>query len=368
MENKTQFNGILNLGVEVNKPLIIAGPCSAETEEQVLATAHALDENRVNLFRAGIWKPRTRPNSFEGVGAKGLAWLKRVKQETSIPVTTEVANVKHVYEALKAGIDVLWIGARTSANPFAMQEIAESLRGVDVPVLVKNPVNPDLSLWIGAIERLYKAGIRQIGAIHRGFSFYGKSEYRNIPHWQIAIDLKQELPEIPLINDPSHITGNASMVASVAQRAMDLNFDGLMIETHINPAEAWSDAKQQITPQELNNLLDNLVGRKTGVNSAKFNENLEELRAKIDMLDDELMKILSSRMELVEKIGEWKKRKNVSIYQASRFKQIIDKAVEKGQKYGLSDDFVRLLFKAIHEESIAKQTRIFEKEEQLMEK
>ncbi len=357
--------GILPLkewGLNTDRPLVIAGPCSAETEEQVMKTAKLLDSSKVHLFRAGIWKPRTRPNSFEGVGSVGLEWLKRVKAETGLKVITEVANVKHVYEALKAGVDVLWIGARTSVNPFAVQEIADALKGVDVPVFVKNPINPDLELWIGAIERIRQAGIAKVGAIHRGFSSYGKSKYRNIPHWQIAIDLKRRIPEIAMINDPSHITGNAAMITSVSQKAMDVNFDGLMIETHSNPKEAWSDAKQQITPQELHELLDNLVLRTVDVEEAAQQDTLEELRAKIDVFDNELLEVLSGRMDVVDKIGVWKKRNNITIYQASRFEQIIESAINKAVKYGLGADFMENILKAIHEESISRQTSILNEE------
>ncbi len=349
-------------GLNNDRPLLIAGPCSAETEEQVLQTARELDKSLVHVFRAGIWKPRTRPNSFEGVGSVGLEWLKRVKEETGLKVATEVANVKHVYEALKAGVDVLWIGARTSANPFAVQEIADALKGVDVPVFVKNPVNPDLELWIGAIERICQAGIAKVGAIHRGFSSYGKSKYRNIPHWQIAIDLKRRIPDIALINDPSHITGNASMIASVSQKAMDVNFDGLMIETHCNPHEAWSDAKQQITPSELHELVNNLVLRSPEALVLHAGDTLEELRAKIDVFDNELMEILTGRMQVVEKIGMWKKQNNVTIYQASRFEQILRSVAAKAQKFGLKPEFVENIFKAIHEESISRQTAILNDE------
>ncbi len=345
-------------GLNKNRPLIIAGPCSAETEEQVMTTAKQLKSSKVHLFRAGIWKPRTRPNSFEGVGSIGLEWLKRVKTETGMKTCVEVANIKHVYEALKAGIDALWIGARTTANPFAVQEIADALQGIKIPVFVKNPVNPDLELWIGAIERLSKAGIDQIGAIHRGFSFYGKSKYRNTPHWQIALDLKRRIPNIPLINDPSHITGNAALVSSMAQKALDLNFDGLMIESHINPQQAWSDAKQQITPKDLLKLVDNIVIRNSETENVECQDTLEELRAKIDVLDNDLLEILVARMDNVEKIGEWKKKNNISIYQATRFDEILASTAQKGNKYGLSVKFIENIFKTIHEESINKQTKI----------
>lgn len=338
---------------------VIAGPCSAETPDQVMSTAMAMDVGKVDLFRAGIWKPRTRPASFEGVGTEGLQWLKQVRDRTGMRITTEVANVKHVYEALKAGVDVLWIGARTTANPFAVQEIADALRGVDIPVLVKNPVSPDLNLWIGAIERLYKAGVRLIGAVHRGFSFYGKSKYRNTPHWQIALDLKREMLDILMVNDPSHISGRSDLVPWVAQKAMDLNFDGLMIEVHINPPQAWSDAKQQLTPQEFNNMIDSLIIRKEDLpDDNQCVETLEELRDQIDLLDNELINIVANRMEVVKKIGEWKKKNNVSVYQSSRFEKILDYVRDKARQYNLSERFIETVFKAIHEESINKQSKI----------
>jgi chorismate mutase len=345
-------------GLNTQRPLVMAGPCSAETEEQVLKIASQLDKTKVNVYRAGIWKPRTRPNSFEGVGSVGLRWLQLVKQEYGLKTATEVANVKHVYEALKAGIDVIWIGARTSANPFAVQEIADSLRGVDIPVFVKNPVNPDLELWIGAIERIHQAGISRVGAIHRGFSSYDKSKYRNTPHWQIAIDLKRKLPQVPLINDPSHITGNADLIEVVSQKAMDLNFDGLMIETHCNPPKAWSDAKQQITPFRLHEILNNLVLRKEYIDGSLMDDTLEELRAKIDYLDNELLEVLLHRMDIVAKIGEWKKQHGISIYQSARFESIMDAARLKSMNIGLKEDFAEIIFKSIHEESISIQTAI----------
>jgi chorismate mutase len=340
------------------RPFVIAGPCSAETEEQVMDIAAQLDKTKVHLYRAGIWKPRTRPNSFEGVGSVGLKWLQLVKQEYGLKTSTEVANVKHVYEALKAGIDVLWIGARTTTNPFAVQEIADALQGVDIPVLVKNPVNPDLELWIGAIERMHQAGIRRLGAIHRGFSSYGKSKYRNDPHWQIAIDFKRRMPGVPLINDPSHITGNASLIEMVAQKAMDLNFDGLMIETHNNPPKAWSDAKQQITPFELHEIINRLVIRHESLDATILPDTLEELRTKIDQFDNDLIETLVHRMDVVSKIGEWKKENNVSIYQSGRFEDILKSVHQKANEMGMSEDFAEIIFKAIHEESISIQTAI----------
>ncbi len=345
------------------KPLIIAGPCSAETEEQTMETARLIKETgKATIFRAGIWKPRTRPNSFEGIGVTGLKWLKQVKQEYGLAVGTEVATEKHVYEALKYGVDVLWIGARTAVNPFAVQEVADALQGVDVTVLVKNPINPDLDLWIGAIERIHQAGITKIGAIHRGFSSYEKTAYRNLPNWQMPIELRRRIPEIPLICDPSHIGGDTIYLYEISQKAMDLNYDGLMIETHINPAKAWSDAKQQITPNELTELLSRLILRLPVSNDSKFLDILGELRSRIDIFDDQLMDILEQRMKVAETIGKYKKENNITILQTSRWDQIIRKAIEKGDKKGLSADFIDKLFKAIHQESINHQTKVMNEE------
>ncbi len=344
------------------RPIIIAGPCSAETEEQVLSTAHLLSGRGIKIFRAGIWKPRTRPNTFSGVGERGLPWLRRVKQETGMMTTTEVASARHVYEALKYGIDILWIGARTTANPFLMQEIADALQGVDLPVMIKNPINPDLDLWIGAIERIYNAGIRRIAAIHRGFSTYGQSIYRNEPNWQIALDLKAQLPNIMLINDPSHIAGRRDLLQSVAQKAMDLSFDGLMIEAHITPEQAWSDAHQQITPDQLMELLSNLQLRKAQAQDRLLEEELVKLRAQIDVFDSLLMEILSDRMNVVRRIGELKKRYNMTIFQEKRWQQIILRAQQVAGEKGFSSSFVEKLFKLIHQESIGQQTLIMNKE------
>lgn len=342
-----------------NRPLVIAGPCSAESEKQVMETAIGLKETgKVDIYRAGIWKPRTRPNTFEGVGSKGLAWLKKVKQETGLPLTVEVANTRHVYEALKFGVDILWIGARTSANPFAVQEIANAMKGADVGVLIKNPVNPDLELWVGAIERISDAGISKIGLVHRGFSTYEKTLYRNLPQWQIPIEMKSRLPEIPMINDPSHIGGAVELLQHISQKAMDLNYDGLMIESHCNPKEALSDARQQITPRELGALLDNLVLRDPQPHDESQLNVLEELRQKIDWLDDQLLDIIENRMQIVKSIGEYKKRNNISVLQNSRWEDIIYKSIEKGAKKGLSREFINNAFKAIHQESINHQMEI----------
>ena len=349
------------LGVP-KKHIIIAGPCSAETEEQVMETARQLATQNIDLFRAGIWKPRTRPNSFEGVGTVGLKWLRKVKEETGLKVTTEVANTQHVFQALKHDVDVLWLGARTTVNPFSVQEIADALEGVDKPVMIKNPINPDLSLWIGAIERIYKAGIKKIAVIHRGFSSYGETKFRNVPRWQIPIELKRRFPELLLICDNSHICGRRDTLAEVAQQAMDLNFDGLMTETHITPDEAWSDAKQQITPVVFNELTDNLILRDENSDDIVFKENLGNLRKQIDELDEELFNLLGNRMKLAEAIGEYKKKNNISILQTSRWNEILENAVGEGFKRGLSKEFTTKLLHAIHQESIAHQVDVMNRE------
>ncbi len=344
------------------RPLIIAGPCSAESEEQIMTTARQLKDMNVSLFRAGIWKPRTRPNSFEGVGSIGLEWLKTVQKELNMKVSTEVANVKHVYEALRYGVDVIWIGARTSANPFAMQEIADALKGVDIPVFIKNPVNPDVELWIGAIERIMGAGITKVGAIHRGFSTFDKTRYRNTPQWQLPIELRQKMPNIPMICDPSHIAGRRDILQEISQKALDLNFDGLIIETHCNPDKAWSDAKQQVTPSDLNKLIGNLVLRHRVSDNNSFIETLEDLRVQIDKYDDELLNIIEERMKVAETIGKFKKENNITILQPDRWQEILNKTLQKGENRDLSIDFINTLFKAIHQESINKQTKIMNEE------
>lgn len=362
MNKEIEIEPIASWGVDPTRPLMIAGPCSAEAEEQMLTTAHALKDLGVQIFRAGIWKPRTRPNTFEGVGSVGLKWMKLVKQETGLLTATEVANVKHVYEALKAGIDILWIGARTSANPFAVQEIADALQGVDIPVLVKNPVNPDLELWIGAIERISGAGITKLGAIHRGFSTFEKTKYRNIPQWQIPIELHQRMPNLPIICDPSHISGRADLVFEVAQKAMDLGHDGLIIESHPNPKMALSDGKQQLTPDQLGELMRHLVIRNEKIDNPMYKESLDELRAKIDVIDDDLLALIEKRMDIVKLIGKNKKDNNVRILQTDRWTQVLDEAKKKAEPMGLSDEFVETLFKAIHQESINIQTKILNEE------
>lgn len=341
-------------GLDGKRPLVMAGPCSAETEEQVMATAKQLSANGVKIYRAGIWKPRTRPNMFEGVGKKGLPWLTAVKKETGMFVSTEVATAKHVYEALKHNIDVLWIGARTSANPFAVQEIADALQGVDIPVLVKNPVNPDVQLWIGALERINHAGITRLAAIHRGFSASDKSIYRNVPQWHIPIELRRLERDLPIISDPSHIGGKRNLILPIAQQAMDLNFDGLIIESHICPEKALSDAAQQVTPESLKDILSKLILRDV----KKSTEDLSSLRRLIDDLDDSLLETFSKRMRVSREIGTYKKEHNMTILQTTRYDEIIQKRVEQGEGMDLSNDFMTKVLKAIHEESVRHQVKI----------
>ncbi len=341
------------------RPLIISGPCSAETEEQVMQTAIRLAAtNKVDVMRAGIWKPRTRPGSFEGIGTKGLPWLQQARKVTGIPVAVEVATSKQAEDALHFGVDVLWIGARTTVNPFSVQDVADALRGVDVPVLIKNPINPDIELWIGAAERVAKAGIKTIGLIHRGFSSYGNTEYRNAPMWHLAIEMKRRYPEMMMINDPSHICGRRDILQDVAQTAMDLDFDGLIIESHIDPDMAWSDAKQQITPERLGEMLDSIRWRKEDIASEEYHANLEKLRQQINHLDDELMQIISQRMKAAEKIGQYKKDNNITILQTNRWNEILDRAFKSGEKLGLSKEFITKYFDAMHMESINHQNRI----------
>ncbi|MDF2190046.1 chorismate mutase [Paraflavitalea sp. CAU 1676] len=341
------------------RPLIISGPCSAETEEQVLETAQRLaNTGKVDLLRAGIWKPRTRPGSFEGIGTKGLPWMQKARQLTGLPVTVEVATGKQVEDALHFDVDVLWIGARTTVNPFSVQEVADALRGVDVPVLIKNPINPDLELWIGAVERVAKAGIKNIGLIHRGFSAYGNTEYRNAPMWHLAIEMKRRNPGMLMINDPSHICGRRDILQEVAQKAIDLDMDGLIIESHIDPDNAWSDAKQQITPEKLAEMLDSITWRKEDSPSEEFHVALEKLRQQINHLDDELMQILGQRMKIAEKIGEYKKNNDITILQTNRWNEILDRAFKKGDKLGLSKEFITKYFDAVHMESINHQNKI----------
>ncbi len=341
------------------RPLIISGPCSAETEEQVMATATQLAATgKVDVLRAGIWKPRTRPGSFEGIGTKGLPWLQAAKKATGLPVAVEVATAKQVEDALHFDVDILWLGARTTVNPFSVQEIADALRGVDVPVLIKNPLNPDLELWLGAVERVAKAGIQQIGLIHRGFSSYGNTEYRNAPMWHLAIEMKRRNPQLMMINDPSHICGRRDNLMDVAQKAIDLDFDGLIIESHIDPDTAWSDAKQQVTPARLGEMISSIKWRTEDVNSEELHANLEKLRQQINQLDDELMQILSARIKVAEKIGQYKKDNNITILQTNRWNEILERAFKQGEKLGLSNEFVTKYFDAVHMESINHQNKI----------
>lgn len=341
-----------------NQPLIIAGPCSAETEEQVLKIAHSLKDSNISFFRAGIWKPRTRPGGFEGVGELGLKWLKKVKEETNLKTATEVANRDHVRLALENDIDLLWIGARTTVSPFIIQEIADELKDTDKIVLVKNPVNPDLALWIGALERLQRANIKNLGAIHRGFSTYGKTKYRNIPEWQIAIDLKNHFHSLPIICDPSHIAGDRELITEISQTAFDLNFNGLMIETHCNPDNAWSDAAQQITPHRLQEILSELIVRCPNLSESDFQNQLSALRSQIDLLDIQLLDLLKNRMNIATQIGGLKKEKNISVLQNERWNEVLENMVQKGRERELSEDFIVKLFKIIHQESIDKQEKI----------
>lgn len=347
---------------DMTKPIVTAGPCSAESEQQLFETAKALKAAGIEVLRAGIWKPRTRPNCFEGVGSEGLQWMQRVQRELGMKISTEVANVKHVYEALKTGVDMLWIGARTSANPFAMQEIADALKGTDIPVLVKNPVNPDVELWIGALERLNMAGLKKIGVIHRGFSTYGKSKYRNVPQWQLPIEVKRRFPEMLMICDPSHISGKREYIQEVAQQAMDLGFDGLIVESHICPEIALSDAAQQVTPMSLAEILKKLVIRDVDSENVEYKENIDELRAKIDMIDNDLLDLLANRMKVSDEIGVYKKQNNITILQPGRWDEILAKVFEKGKLKGLDNEFLEKIFKAIHQASIDRQTKIMNQE------
>lgn len=344
----------LNLPSDNEKLTVIAGPCSAETEEQVIETARQLAYKGCHIFRAGVWKPRTKPGGFEGNGEAALPWLKRVKEETSMLTSTEVATPEHVELALKYDIDILWVGARTSANPFAMQAIADSLQGVDIPVLVKNPVNPDLELWIGAMERINQAGVKRIAAIHRGFSSYDKKIYRNLPMWQIPIELRRRIPELPIFCDPSHIGGRRELIAPLCQQAMDLGFDGLIIECHCDPDKAWSDAKQQITPDILDYILGLLVIRDQSVTT----EGISALRKQIDDLDNQLMELLSKRMRVCREIGHYKKEHNMTVLQTSRYNEILNKRGAQGSLCGMDPNFIKTIFEAVHEESVRQQIEI----------
>lgn len=344
-----------------SRPFIIAGPCSAETEEQVMTTARELVDKNINVFRAGIWKPRTRPNSFEGVGKKGLRWLKTVKEEFGLPVATEVANEKHVEQALQYGIDILWIGARTSVNPFAVQEIADALKGSDVIIFVKNPVNPDVDLWTGSIERLINVGLEHVGAIHRGFSIFEKTSYRNQPNWQIPIELKRRFPDIAILCDPCHISGDRQYLQELSQKAMDLNFDGLMIETHPDPINAWSDSLQQVTPDDFKKLITSLVIRNSLPNDPKLLDLLNEFRKQIDIFDDALIDLLEERMKVVEEIASYKKEHNITVLQRPRWDEILQNSLQRGKNKGLSTELIETIFRAIHIASINKQVDFLNK-------
>jgi chorismate mutase len=351
-----ELESILLPGIKEQRPLIIAGPCSAETEEQVMTTARELANKGFKIYRAGIWKPRTKPGGFEGIGTSGLSWLQQVKKETGMYVATEVATKNHVVEAVEYGVDILWIGARTSVNPFAVQEIADALKltGFKGPVLIKNPVNPDLELWIGAIERIYNAGIRKIAAVHRGFSSYDKKMYRNLPQWHIPIELKRQIPNLPLLSDPSHIGGKRELIASLSQQAMDLNYDGLMIEAHCNPDKAWSDKDQQINPDILSYVLNLLVIRDT----KQTTESLTELRQQIDQIDDELLTILAKRMRISREIGQYKKEHNMPVLQTVRYDEILDRRVNGAKEMGMDGAFMKTILEAVHEESIRQQIEV----------
>lgn len=357
MENKKELRGWLN-EFNLNHPLVIAGPCSAETEAQVLEIAHQLKDSDVSVLRAGIWKPRTRPGNFEGVGALGLKWLQKAKQETGLKITTEVANANHVDLALKHDVDILWIGARTTVSPFIVQDIAEALKGTDKTVLIKNPVNPDLSLWLGAVERFYTSDVKNLGVIHRGFSTYEKTRYRNNPEWQIAIDLQQRFPDLPLILDPSHIAGRRDIIFDLCQTGLDLNYDGLMVETHHTPDKAWSDAAQQITPERLKEIMIELTIRKEEGVEVEYKNKLNTLRTQIDVIDHQLIETLGKRMKVADEIGSLKKERNVAILQTKRWNEILGKMILEGEQHQLSEEFILRVFKAVHQESINHQERI----------
>lgn len=343
----------------INYQLIIAGPCSAETEEQVLETCIRLAATKkVNILRAGIWKPRTKPGSFEGIGSKALPWLQEAKKQTGLPIAVEVATAQHVEEAMRYNVDLLWIGARTTANPFSVQAIADALKGITVPVFIKNPINPDIELWMGAVQRIAQAGIQQIGLIHRGFSIYGNTEYRNAPVWSLAIEMKRRLPEMLMLCDPSHIAGKRKTLQTIAQQAIDLNMNGLMIETHIDPDNAWSDAQQQITPEAFLQLINQLQWRSALSNEQNFIDALQKLREQIDYIDDELLMLLSQRMQIADKIGAYKKENNVAILQTQRWTDILERAYQKADTLGLNKEFITQYFEAVHMESIQHQTKM----------
>lgn len=344
----------LHLPSDNERPIVMAGPCSAETEAQVMQTAQALARKGCHIFRAGLWKPRTKPGGFEGQGQKALPWMQRVKKETGMLIATEVATPQHVELCLKHSIDVLWIGARTTANPFAMQALADSLHGVDIPVLVKNPVNPDLELWIGSMERINRAGIRRLGAIHRGFSSYGGKIYRNSPMWQIPLELRRRIPALPILCDPSHIGGRRELIAPLCQQAMDLGFDGLIVETHHTPDQAWSDAQQQVTPDRLDVILSHLVVR----DKQQTVEAIDQLRRQIDDLDNQLIELLSNRMRICREIGQYKREHNITVFQASRYNEILEKRGAQATRCDMSAEFVATVFENVHQESVRQQMKI----------
>lgn len=347
----------LNLPSDSKRPFVIAGPCSAETEEQVMTTAKQLAIKGCHIFRAGVWKPRTKPGGFEGHGEPALKWMAEVKKETGMLIGTEVATPEHVELAMKYGIDILWIGARTSANPFAMQQLADSMKGLEVPVFVKNPVNPDLELWIGALERVNQAGIKKLAAIHRGFSSFDKSMYRNAPMWQIPIELRRRIPDLPIVCDPSHMGGKRELIAPLSQQALDLGFDGLMIESHCDPDKAWSDAKQQVTPE----VCDYIVGMLIAREGSSSTEGISLLRQQIDKIDNDIMDLLAKRMKVCREIGEYKKEHNIQVLQTGRYNEILDKRGVQGSLTGMSPDFVKSVFEHIHEESVRQQLEIVNK-------
>lgn len=357
MKNTKELRNWLN-AMELAHPLVIAGPCSAETEDQLLTIAHQLKDTDATVLRAGIWKPRTRPGNFEGVGALGLKWLQKAKEETGMLITTEVANANHVDLALKHDVDILWIGARTTVSPFIVQEIADALKGTDKIVLIKNPVNPDLPLWLGAVERFYEADVKKLGVIHRGFSTYEKTTYRNNPEWQIPIDLQNKFPDLPLILDPSHIAGRRDLIFDLCQTALDLNYDGLMIETHYDPDNAWSDAKQQITPKSLDQLTVDLKIRKEEGDAVEFKNKLNTLRTQIDVIDNKLVEVMGKRMKIADSIGALKKKNNVAILQNKRWNEILGKMILDGEEHQLSEEFILKIYKAIHQESINHQKKV----------
>ena len=362
MNIEMEIKKIEDWGFGFKRPLMIAGPCSAESEEQIRNTALGLRSSHVDVFRAGIWKPRTRPGSFEGVGKKGLVWLKQIKDILGVPTAVEIANAKHAEEALEAGIDILWIGARTTVNPFSVQEICDALKGTDVPVMVKNPINPDLQLWLGAIERLYAVGIRKIAAIHRGFSNRYVTDYRNAPEWSLPLRLKEMIPDMAMITDPSHICGSREKISEISQKALNFGMDGLMIESHENPDEAWSDAKQQVTPETYKDMISNLIIRQSIDSSPELKSDLSKLREKVDQMDRTLVEILAERFSYIQAIGEYKKKNNLTVFQQDRWKEVTQSRVNMGMEKNLSEEFMKDLMMAIHEESIKKQEQMLEDE------